>query len=169
MFSKQCSSVISVHVSVDHYTVQWGEGTSLLPCKHRPDISSLHTVPTAAPVQCRGCYISELNLPHFHNTAVFFPTLLSFPVLERSNCGVFYFRTCLTSCFLAGAPTTTCPRKWLIGWGWSWGRWSRRNSATRRHGEYFYIFKCDLSPCDICVFEARDVRVCSCCFSLPCG
>lgn len=46
-----------------------------------------------------------------------------------------HWRTCRTSCFLAGAPTTTCPRRWPIGWGWNWGKWSQRSSATRRRGE----------------------------------
>lgn len=57
----------------------------------------------------------------------------SFASLQRA---ASFCRTCRTSCFLAGAPTTTCPRRWPIGWGWNWGKWLRRSSATRRHGEY---------------------------------
>lgn len=120
--------------------------------------------PSAAAARCRGCNISELTSrllsPQAGRPAVFSPPLLSpsFPVLERSCCGVvclfvlfLNLRTCLTSCFLAGAPTTTCPRKWPIGWGWSWARWSRRNSATRRHGEYICVFMSELSPPRMCV------------------
>lgn len=43
--------------------------------------------------------------------------------------------SCPTSRSLAGARTRTCRRRSRTAWAWSWARWSRRSSATRRHGE----------------------------------
>lgn len=92
---------------------------------------------TAAPLQCPACSISlPLSLCsialQWGNRLLYkpFPSLF----LERaaSDC-----RKCRTSCFLAGALTTTCLRRWPIGWGWNWGKWSQRSSATRRHGKDF--------------------------------
>lgn len=121
---KQNSRGLSVHVSMHYYPVQWGEGTSLLPSKHWPDISSPPIVPSAAPVQCRGCSTSELISPVFTTLPWGDPSHLFHLVFKIR---VFFWsrarRPCLTSCFLAGARTTTCPRKWPIVWGWSWGRW----------------------------------------------
>lgn len=47
----------------------------------------------------------------------------------------FCAQPCPTSCSSAGVPIRTCPNAWLIAWGWIWGRWWRRSSATRRPGE----------------------------------
>lgn len=108
-------------------------------------LSSVHT---AAPVQCPACSTSTPNFSHFHNIGetcrVLFFYFLPPLFFSQASLGCFYFfpRTCLTSCFLAGARTTTCPREWLIDSGWIWGRWSPRNSATRRHGEYTGVNSC---------------------------
>lgn len=92
--------------------------------------------PSSHPQQCPACNIRQPLSLRLHNPPVgksFVKQAFSFAPLERaaSDC-----RTCRTSCFSAGALTTTCPRRWPIGWGWNSGKWSRRSLATRRRGEY---------------------------------
>lgn len=116
-------------------------GLFLSPCKQWSRISSLPTVLSAATVPCQSCNISTLftsppSSSSCGETPHFFRDLSCLLVFNPAAAGSFIFRPCLTSCFSAGAPIMTCPRKWLIGSGWSWGRWSPRSSAIRRHGEY---------------------------------
>lgn len=66
---------------------------------------------------------------------LFFCTIPSF-LHSSSKQQSVHPRICPTSCFLAGARTTTCPREWRTGWDWTWAKSSPRSSATRRHGEY---------------------------------